>query len=99
MLVGRCSSELSGHILQGRLKKSQPPTGAQRSGGTCGFFPVLTRHDSPSQGLKPNLFLSITARLKSCPDTKQRVVITFKSPRHAFREGNGLFGGAALHSD
>ena len=24
MLVGRCSSELSGHRLQGKLKKSQP---------------------------------------------------------------------------
>ena len=28
MLVGRCSSELSGHRLQGELKKSQPPSAA-----------------------------------------------------------------------
>jgi hypothetical protein len=28
VLDGRCSSELSGHRLQGKLKKSQPPTGA-----------------------------------------------------------------------
>jgi hypothetical protein len=30
MLVGRCSSELSGHKLQGKLKKSQPLSGAPR---------------------------------------------------------------------
>jgi hypothetical protein len=28
MLVGRCSSELSGRKLQGKSKKSQAPTGA-----------------------------------------------------------------------
>ena len=28
MLVGRCSSELSGHRLRGKLKKSQPPSEA-----------------------------------------------------------------------
>ncbi len=50
MLVGRCSSELSGHRLQGELKKSQPPTGAQRSGpvpacrgGTCCFSSLSPR--------------------------------------------------------
>jgi hypothetical protein len=31
MLVGRCSSELSSHKLQGKLKKSQPPSGAPRT--------------------------------------------------------------------
>ena len=31
MLVGRCSSELSGHRLQGKLKKSQPPSAADLS--------------------------------------------------------------------
>jgi hypothetical protein len=28
MLVGTCSSELSGHRLHGKLKKSQPPSEA-----------------------------------------------------------------------
>jgi hypothetical protein len=28
MLVGRCSSQLSSHKLQAKLKKSQAPTGA-----------------------------------------------------------------------
>jgi len=31
MLVGRSSSELSGHKLQGKLKKSQPPSEADLS--------------------------------------------------------------------
>ena len=31
MLVGRCSSELSGHRPQLKLKKSQPPTAAEGS--------------------------------------------------------------------
>jgi hypothetical protein len=31
MLVGRCSSELSGHRLQGKLKKSQPLSGAPQA--------------------------------------------------------------------
>ena len=31
MLVGRCSSELSGHRLQGKLKKSQPPSAVEGS--------------------------------------------------------------------
>jgi hypothetical protein len=31
MLVGGCSSELSGHKLQGKLKKSQPPSEADLS--------------------------------------------------------------------
>ena len=31
MLVGRCSSELAGHRLQGKLKKSQPPSEAEGS--------------------------------------------------------------------
>jgi hypothetical protein len=36
-----------------------------------GFSPcaLLLQKDVP-QGLKPNHFLSFTARLKSCPDTK-----------------------------
>ena len=29
MSVGRCSSKLSGHKLQSKLKKSQPPTGGK----------------------------------------------------------------------
>ena len=35
MLVGRCSSELSGHRLQGKLKSHS--LRAERSAGTCGF--------------------------------------------------------------
>jgi hypothetical protein len=34
MLVGRCSSELSSHKLQAKLKKSQAPTG-----GVMGLWP------------------------------------------------------------
>ncbi len=30
------------------------------------------RQVSPQQGLKPDVFSSFTARLKSCPDTKQK---------------------------
>ena len=41
MLVGRCSSQLSSHKLQAKSKKSQAPTGAQRSGGTCCFLILL----------------------------------------------------------
>jgi hypothetical protein len=40
MLVGRCSSELSAHRLQGKLKKSQPPTGAYPD-----FLPRCIGHD------------------------------------------------------
>jgi len=46
MIVGKCSSELSSHKLQAKLKKSQAPTGAtcsgspwKRSGGTCSSPP------------------------------------------------------------
>ncbi len=38
VLVSRRSSELSGHQNLKEIKKSQPPTGAKRSGGACGFF-------------------------------------------------------------
>jgi hypothetical protein len=43
----------------------------QRGVEVCrNFLGALKR----SQGLKPELFFRFTARLKSCPDTKQEVV-------------------------
>jgi hypothetical protein len=39
MLVGRCSSELSSHKLQAKLKKSQPPSAAE---GSAVFLSVST---------------------------------------------------------
>jgi hypothetical protein len=39
MLVGRCYWKLSGRKLHRKIKTSQTPTVAKRSGGNCGFSP------------------------------------------------------------
>ncbi len=61
MLVARCSSKLSGRKLQGKLKKLQAPTGAQRS--RSGPAVRLSPPPSPPEDLRISFLTNPTQRL------------------------------------